>query len=313
MSDVSTGAGGSTPPVIDSGTAIGLIGSAATTAAGLIDAATSSDIAKANQAAEALANAQNLDMQKANLQWQKDLQAQLFMREDNAVQRRVADLKAAGLSPVLAAGSAANAGPVVQTQAPQARAALLDWQPKFGQMTGEALGSLVAGLNMAQTRAQIDKTAADTRLTNAQASQVEAITPSVIAKSQVDAAVAQATQADVINQVHSEATIKEWENEIQGFRSQSAAAAAVMDQIAEQVQTKLMASGIQVATAKAQEAVLQAQYLAVQAQRDVSLSQVQLNQASGSLVSQSADFYRRLGVPQDVVDKILGVVKTFSH
>ena len=60
----------------------------------------------------------NYALQREQMAYQRDLQNRLFQREDNAVQRRVADLEAAGLSPVLAAGSSAQAGPVVSTVTP---------------------------------------------------------------------------------------------------------------------------------------------------------------------------------------------------
>lgn len=61
----------------------------------------------------------NTYLQWKNLNYQKGLQGDIFDREDSSIQRRVADLKAAGLSPVLAAGQGASAGPIVQTRAPE--------------------------------------------------------------------------------------------------------------------------------------------------------------------------------------------------
>ena len=90
----------------------------------------------------------NYQLQKENLAYQKNLQQIMFGREDNAVQRRVSDLRKAGLSPVLAAGSSASAGPVVSTSAPQ-RVSDLN-----GYMALAQIGTMLAQQQKAQSEAE---------------------------------------------------------------------------------------------------------------------------------------------------------------
>lgn len=66
-------------------------------------------------------NIANTILDFKNYNYQKDLQKQIFQREDSAIQRRVADAEAAGFNKWSVMGEGSSAGQVVNTTAPQVR------------------------------------------------------------------------------------------------------------------------------------------------------------------------------------------------
>lgn len=104
-----------------------------------------------------------------NYDYMKDMQQEAWKREDTAVQRRMADLEAAGLSKTLAAGSGASTSGPIRLEAPQVSEGIAESIPK-------AISQAAAVTQMMRQRKEIDQTAAQTKLLEAQTTKAQAET-----------------------------------------------------------------------------------------------------------------------------------------
>lgn len=123
--------------------------------AGLVGSVLGFGGASENTRAQREINEKNLAFQREVQDYQKGVQKTTWQREDDAIGRRVADLRAAGLSPVLAAGAAA------QTSAP------IQLQPMRSEFVPKDLSGIQHAMSGIMAASQLSQTIAATRLTEA--------------------------------------------------------------------------------------------------------------------------------------------------
>lgn len=93
---------------------------------------------------------------KKQLEWQKYAQQKTWEREDNAVQRRAADLKSAGFNRLLAAGSSASSSAPVHVDAEQ--------PVDYSKIGDPFIADAQVKMALAKQKADISQTEAQTRL-----------------------------------------------------------------------------------------------------------------------------------------------------
>jgi len=271
----------------------------------------------------------NMGMQQQNLDYQKNLQQQIFDREDNAITRRIADLKANGLSPVLAAGQGAQAGQAIQTQAPQM--APINAQDRFLK----GIGAEIAQKDIDLKQANIAKTNAETAYiqtqnagsTGMQPLQQEAQKLANLfssetlgtRKSQLELDTEAKSIANSLNQALSSGSIQKQSLDLTGQQ---------IDNINKALDSKLKNSQLDSAklsqieqtinnfvnesTKNAQVTMVQKNLMSKIIAMDLMDNTKKLQGGQITLLEQQASYYKKFGVSDQNIKTILDVLKTMS-
>lgn len=169
-----------------------------------------------------------------NKAWQQQMAQTMMSREDSSVRRRVADLRQAGLSPTLAAGSAAQAQQVQAPVQPSGMRAPQINVPEWSLPAQQAM----AALSLMQMKKDIDKTDAQIKAQQIQNDFATQINPIKVSDATIDVYVknsikdlhARSMNQDIIN--------KQWEAKVK----QTGIASSELQQDYQRVKNQLQVS-----------------------------------------------------------------------
>lgn len=224
----------------------------------------------------------NYSAQMQNLDYQKALQKQVFQREDTSIQRRVADLRAAGLSPVLAAGQGAQSGAVVSTQAPQLNLNAQDRVLKMFEGQNMAMA-------LAKQKADISKTEAETEAIRAQ-------TPIQTATMQEALEHMRNMNPSLVKEIENKLS----EQDLEIVRKEIVNKMLAFDQSKQQTLFERE-------RAKADDALIMRSY-----EKDTAEQHNKAQTAIAQLSQLSVDFWKKAGIPQDGAHAVMELIKTLA-